>query len=239
MLFSISDILDLTDTGHRRGKFPLELTPWPTQGLRRISINSFGFGGTNAHVILDDAYHYLKSNGINGKHCTSPTAGAVENGTNSKQKSATMPDHASNGIPIKGFPGKPIPKLLILSAMDENGLGRLSSVYSHCFSHLDCSQQNDEYLVKLAYTLNERRSLFIWRSFAITGSVSDLQIHGLQLSRPTRMISNASLAYCFTGQGAQWHAMGIELLRFSVFRNSLEDMGTILASLGCPWSLLG
>ncbi|MCJ1238323.1 hypothetical protein MMC14_006312, partial [Varicellaria rhodocarpa] len=57
-----------------------------------------------------------------------------------------MPDHASNGIPTNGFPGKPLPKLFILSAMDENGSGRLSSVYNHCFSHLDYSEQNNKYL---------------------------------------------------------------------------------------------
>ena len=35
-------------------KFPVEPTPWPVLGLRRASVNSFGFGGSNAHVILDD-----------------------------------------------------------------------------------------------------------------------------------------------------------------------------------------
>lgn len=29
--------------------------PWPCDGVRRVSVNSFGFGGTNAHVVLDDA----------------------------------------------------------------------------------------------------------------------------------------------------------------------------------------
>lgn len=41
-------------------KIPTELTPWPGHGLRRASVNSFGYGGSNGHVILDDALHYLQ-----------------------------------------------------------------------------------------------------------------------------------------------------------------------------------
>lgn len=64
---------------------PTEPTPWPTQGLRRASVNSFGYGGkryqtsisiftlaysvigTNGHCILDDAYHYLAQRDIVGR----------------------------------------------------------------------------------------------------------------------------------------------------------------------------
>ena len=49
-------------------QFPLTPTPWPRLGVRRVSINSTGFGGTNAHCILDDAFHYLKVHGLNGNH---------------------------------------------------------------------------------------------------------------------------------------------------------------------------
>jgi acyl transferase domain-containing protein len=34
--------------------------PWPECEVRRCSINNFGYGGTNAHAIIDDAYNYLR-----------------------------------------------------------------------------------------------------------------------------------------------------------------------------------
>src|SRR5262249_682625 len=43
---------------------------WPSPGQRHVTVNSFGFGGANAHVILDDAYHYLTERGLVGNHNT-------------------------------------------------------------------------------------------------------------------------------------------------------------------------
>ena len=37
---------------------PLEATPWPDDKLERVSLNSFGIGGANAHVILESAATY-------------------------------------------------------------------------------------------------------------------------------------------------------------------------------------
>ncbi|KAI5866016.1 reducing type I polyketide synthase 10 [Durotheca rogersii] len=41
----------------RNFSIPTTLTPWPedSQGPRRVGINSFGYGGANAHVILEEA----------------------------------------------------------------------------------------------------------------------------------------------------------------------------------------
>lgn len=50
--------------------FPLETMPWPSKGLRRISINSFGVGGTNAHLIMDDAHNYFAARSIRAFHNT-------------------------------------------------------------------------------------------------------------------------------------------------------------------------
>jgi acyl transferase domain-containing protein len=34
---------------------PNEPVPWPKDRYERVSVNSFGIGGTNAHVVLDSA----------------------------------------------------------------------------------------------------------------------------------------------------------------------------------------
>ncbi|KAL3476656.1 fatty acid synthase S-acetyltransferase [Aspergillus californicus] len=50
---------------HRNPQIPLtlriaeELTPWPEDRDERISVNSFGIGGANSHVILESARSYL------------------------------------------------------------------------------------------------------------------------------------------------------------------------------------
>lgn len=40
---------------------PVEPTPWPAERLERVSVNSFGVGGANAHVILDSAASFNAS----------------------------------------------------------------------------------------------------------------------------------------------------------------------------------
>lgn len=46
--------------------FPLQPTPWPAGDVRRASMNAFGFGCSNAHLVLDDAASYLRSRNLRG-----------------------------------------------------------------------------------------------------------------------------------------------------------------------------
>ncbi|KAK3319476.1 putative polyketide synthase [Cercophora scortea] len=96
-------------------RVPTQLTPWPTDGVRRISVNSFGYGGSNAHAVLDDAEHYLAArkralnghgsngvngvNGVNGHSVNGHTNGVNghANGINGHANGHTN-GHASNGV---------------------------------------------------------------------------------------------------------------------------------------------
>ncbi|KAK7920492.1 polyketide synthase [Apiospora marii] len=206
-------------------KLPLEPTPFVgADGLRRASINSFGFGGTNAHVILDDAASYLKGKALKGLHQTNPQPGSV---VVEKQTQETTPSH----------------KVFLFSAHDEGGIKRVLSTYA---DHLEKHQQasNDTYLSNLAYTLSQHRTQHAWR-VAITADSHASLLASLQETSTASKASRVSaantpaLAFVFTGQGAQWFAMGRELLlQYPVFRDGVAQADAYLASLGCAFSVL-
>lgn len=124
------------------------------------------------------------------------------------------------------------------SAADEEGLSRLATCYSQHFSRLSLSdEETNTYLGNLAYTLNTRRSFFSWKSFAVVNSLA--QLEELNLWKPVQTVALPRLAYIFTGQGAQWYAMGRELLIYPVFKHSLLSAEDFFQSLGCDWLLLG
>ncbi|EMD62135.1 hypothetical protein GGP41_002398 [Bipolaris sorokiniana] len=251
--------------------------PWPTSGLRRVSINSFGVGGTNAHAILDDAYHYLRDHELTGNHRTAITAPSIEkidslsraaealivpseqlsetphlngdasalkqNGTHTQSKTNGHA-HAGNGVD-KGHSlrswvsaehiPKP-PQLIGLSAFDEAGVSRNAETQLDFFkSH---STYPSSFLNDYSHTLN-RRSQFSWRSFLLAGDTSDMvealpNVH----TKAIRARGPVSIAYVFTGQGAQYAEMSRELFVYPIFRESITQASQLFTSLGATWSLL-
>ncbi|KAI1483080.1 putative polyketide synthase [Daldinia eschscholtzii] len=242
---------------------PTELMPWPKDGLRRISINSFGYGGTNGHCIIDDAYHYLKARGLSGNHnvqvfigsspASSPDSGIdtaydvdivsqLSDGTKQwKSLEGILGDQFGTNLP-------PTPKLLIWSSHDQTSISRVSNDYR---AYIDARlkdtttetiQENSDrkLLYKLSRTLAGRRSILPWKSFIVAASCKAAYA---ELGEPMKIIRSnyktaPALAFVFTGQGAQWYAMGRELLALPVFRESLEGAGRYFVKLGASWSLM-
>ena len=172
---------------------------------------------------MEDAYNHLKLRRTLS-NCESLSEACIP-----RQK----PDPFSQGCRYKNHS-----RLLVFSAYDEDGIKRLISAYDDHFSRLPKSQIDSLYIAKLAYTLSERRSSLLWKSFAVINEKQDLQ-GGIKAVRAIRSVAGVGLAFCFTGQGSQWHAMGQELQGFDTFLRSLAEISVILEHLGCPWSLYG
>ncbi|KAL4966473.1 polyketide synthase [Aspergillus stella-maris] len=186
-------------------KIPLTPTPWPTTGLpRRAGINSLGYGGTNAHVILEDT-------------------------------SALVP--YKNGVAKQTLSAEQC-RLFTFSAKDEQSL---DDNMSNLSQYVEGQKKLDQaFLDNLAFTLTNRRSNFRW-----TKAVPASSIGGLRKSLEERKLATTRRAdpprigFVFTGQGAQWYAMGRELLSaYPVFRSTIQRCEDLLATQGCSWSLI-
>ena len=212
--------------------------PWPTTGLRRASVNSFRFGGANAHVVLDDSYNYLRLRKLSGRHTTRMAPPTAETLAAIGRAASDMFTRTNRDLTAKNR-SLARPTLLTWSAIDESGLRRIAAAYrAHLLTLPSCD--DSVYLADLAYTLSERRGRLLWGSFAVTDSIEHLgQTLDEGFLSAMALVRAPKIGFVFTGQCAQWYAMGRELLQFPVFKRSLRDAETILLGLGCPWLLTG
>lgn len=162
---------------------PMKAIPWPEDRLRRASVNSFGVGGTNAHVVLESAiYHY-----------------------HDPPRLSSFDDQM----------------LLFFSANSSKALERLIANYR------DYLSKNPESIPDLVYTLANRRDHLSHRAFAITGQGSMGAV-----SIVTKSARTPTLVMVFTGQGAQWSQMGLELLKSNpYFLNTIRQLDDYLKTM--------
>lgn len=241
--------------------FPTQPVPWPTDSgggaaipIRRASVSSFGYGGANAHAVLDDAASYLAAHGLRARHKTvvagtaassssSPSSQAGVNNTNGEEANGSH-----NGSSHRRLHHR----LLVWSAADEDGIHRLSAAYrDYLDTHVDKFEGagGERRLDEIAYTLGARRSILPWKSYVLASSLSDLRetLRTTGLPKPVRSSTAATaaaaaagsgLAFVFTGQGAQWYAMGRELRVYPVFEESIRQADAyIKTELGGEWSV--
>ncbi|KAI4277764.1 MAG: hypothetical protein LQ337_001522 [Flavoplaca oasis] len=196
--------------------FPKTSTPWSSRGLRRVSVMSFGFGGSNSQAVMDDACNFLQLNNLTGNHWS------VRDPPTPKQVEQSQGCHR-------------IPLLLQTAPTDEDGLKRMASAYGAHMSKLAPGLDAEVaswYLVSLAHTLAARRTGFQWKACFVARSFKEVTEKALRLSKAHRSINQPGLGYVFTGQGAQHAGMATELLCYPVFQRSLKQSETFLIDFG-------
>lgn len=128
------------------------------------------------------------------------------------------------------------PLLFVISASSEQSLlETLAKLRRWALSRIDLPA----YEHALAYTLSNRRSMMQWRYSTVAAHRSELMDALSQDSpQPIRVAEELQVAFIFTGQGAQWYAMGRELMSFeSPFSASIQKSDMILQDFGTSWSL--
>lgn len=185
---------------------PTAPQPWQVNGRRLAGISSFGFGGTNAHVILEEA---------------PDRAGASE------------PDEAVPPEPMVA-PVNPSPHLLVLSAKTEPALQDMAQRYAtHLAAHPHLNLSDVCWTAATGRSLFEHRLAIAADSlpqlqerlsaFAAGAQGSDWQQFQMTGHKSPRV------AFLFTGQGSQFVGMGRELYDTEpVFREVLDQCDALL-----------
>ncbi|RAO74337.1 uncharacterized protein BHQ10_010349 [Talaromyces amestolkiae] len=197
---------------------------WPNAAVHRAGINSFGFGGANAHAVIEAG----PSRALNGGH---NTAVVKENGKGDslcQYGDAVADKHVD-------FPG-----IYLFSANTRDSLMKqFDGIVDYISDKGVDLQAND-----LAYTLNCRRSQLGTRGFlgARTSSLCNEPSSLLPTIQPNRLPEKRDLSFVYTGQGAQWSGFGLEFLgQFPSFRQSIRTfdrcLQTLDKSVRPPWTI--
>lgn len=205
----LNPALDLRDG---RLQIVQTLSSWPTaQPYRRASINSFGYGGANAHAILDAVQSYLGT-----FHQSIPT-------------SLPAPEEVSS----KKY------RLLPFSAHSESTLERNIRAVSDSFQDDRCLRDLAHTLS--SHRSNHSARAFTLVPGNLNSRQLADKLTSDNLTFGTAMGASAKLAFVFTGQGAQWAQMGHGLVQeYAVVRQTLHDLGRTISELpNAPdWDLL-
>jgi acyl transferase domain-containing protein/acyl carrier protein len=182
---------------------PREVVPWPAQGPRRlVGVSSFGFSGTNAHVVLEEAPRDAASDAL------------------ARDDAELGPDAAA---------GRPY--LLPISARSEPSLQSLAAAYrDQIRAHATAKTANLAEICAaagVARTHHGHRLAIIARdaeeAAAALAAFAAGEVRAGVRSGMVPPGAKPRVAFVFSGQGAQWPAMGRDLVeREPEFRSMLE-----------------
>ena len=194
-------------------------------GVVRAAVNSFGFGGTNAHAVLESA----------PAPCGPAGVGRDDPGRQADQAASLTADRR------QARPSAPVVNVFPLTARSHGALGDLAGRY------VEALERGDDPGALAAATAHRRTHHPQARLAVVTDdhaelrdalcSVRDGQPH-LAVHLSAGLATPSPLAFVFTGMGAQWWGMGRQLLAGNrVFREAIERCDAALAPLA-GWSLV-
>ncbi|KAI1635391.1 polyketide synthase dehydratase-domain-containing protein [Biscogniauxia mediterranea] len=214
---------------------------WPDSKLRRVSVNSFGFGGANGHCIIDHVNvvlpNYVKPGVIIGTdHSVNGNGHSNGNGSSngneahisppkhwpiiSPQKKTSRADAGTRQLVLLPFSAHNLSSL----KLNIEALGKVVTQWP---------------LADIAYTLGCKRSRLQQRSFRIVDKENIAGALDEENAVFTSPIRTSNVGYVFTGQGAQWAAMGAQLFEYDVFRTAIDYLDYVLLQLPSPptWTI--
>ncbi|KUI73219.1 Polyketide synthase-nonribosomal peptide synthetase [Cytospora mali] len=183
-----------------------QLRPFPSSDLprsrRRVGVNSFGYGGANAHCVLESAPEYANPTPI-----ASELRSATHNGRSRVRSKFLLPFSAFTTASLDAR----VADLSVWSGLDDVSLPDLAATLGQRRTHF----KQRGYIVAGKADLQER----------LTTADSSLRLGRGQ-------IAPVDYGFVFTGQGAQWPQMGKELLdEFPIFAAAIAEMDSVLAAL--------
>ncbi len=190
-------------------RVPTTLEPWPADGRHAYAgVNSFGYGGTNAHVLLEEA---PRATHASREVPASATAGPLLFPISARSEQA-LKAVAANYAAYLTEAGQQLP---------------LTDVsYS-------ASLRRSHHYRRAALVASSREELCALLRAVETGTMAP----NLSVNQTTDAESRR-LAFVYTGMGPQWWAMGRELLATEpVFRARVEECDAIFSRYA-NWSIL-